>query len=324
MGSTEFIRFRIQEYALVTGLRYGLLPDDNVMERVLEKMRLKDKYFKHVDKISCAQLEKTFLRSSMPPADQYKLGLALIIEGVFNALDNNVGIDMEILSIIDNLDLFFSYPWGRILYGSLIRDFRGHWARKFLDVMEKKEKIWAFEKVSKIGDRFCRRLSERSPRLLVWTSTKQPQQGTYDAFFKNVKLHVYATLHPTEVERGQPHIATLVSFNDHHVPALDDLVRDSVAPQFHAERLDTPEEGTSEDETSDEAHEGSETSGEEEESGADDSGEAEDEDSEDHDSRDSDGDRARRSGQTRTFFTPYVHRATLPCRHHPPLMPDQL
>ncbi|CAA3007991.1 MICOS complex subunit MIC60 [Olea europaea subsp. europaea] len=62
---------------------------------------------------------------------------------------------------------------------------------------------------------------------------------------------------------------------------------DNVAPQFHAERLGTPEEGISEDETSDEAHEGSGTSGEEE-LGADDSGETEGEDSEDYDSGDSD------------------------------------
>ncbi|CAA2980490.1 serine threonine- kinase CDL1-like [Olea europaea subsp. europaea] len=78
------------------------------------------------------------------------------------------------------------------------------------------------------------------------------------------------------------------------------------------ERVRTLEETTSEDETSDEAHEGSGTSGEEEESGANDSEEAEGEDSKDHDSGDSDGDRVRRSGQTGTFSTPYVHRATSP------------
>ncbi|CAA3000337.1 Hypothetical predicted protein [Olea europaea subsp. europaea] len=151
--------------------------------------------------------------------------------------------------------------------------------------------IWAFEAVPEIGDRFSQRLGERSPRLLGWTSTKQSQQHTYDAFFKNVQLHVYATLRPIEIERGQPRIATLVLFNDHPVPALDDLARDSVVPQFQAERIGTPKEGTFEDETSDEAHDGGGTSGEEEESGADESGEAEGEDSEEHDSGDSDGDR---------------------------------
>ncbi|XP_022843203.1 uncharacterized protein LOC111366736 [Olea europaea var. sylvestris] len=179
-------RFGIQEYALVTGLRCGLLPDDNVMDRVLDKRRLKDKYFKHVDKISCAQLEQTFLRSSMPRADWYKLDLALIIEGVFNAPDNNVGIDMETLLIVSDLDLFFSYPWGRISYGRLIKGFRGRWARNFLDATKKKEKavsytvhgfpiaiqIWAFVAVPEIGDRFDQRLGERFPWLLGSASTK--------------------------------------------------------------------------------------------------------------------------------------------------------
>ncbi|CAA2952170.1 Hypothetical predicted protein [Olea europaea subsp. europaea] len=84
-------------------------------------------------------------------------------------------------------------------------------------------------------------------------------------------------------------------FDDYHFPALDDLARDSVAPQFHTERLGTPEQGTFEDETSDEAHEGSGNNGKEEESEADDSGEAEGEDSEDHDSGNSDGDRVQRN-----------------------------
>ncbi|CAA2954109.1 Hypothetical predicted protein [Olea europaea subsp. europaea] len=90
-----------------------------------------------------------------------------------------------------------------------------------------------------------------------------------------LQLPMFATLKPTKAERGQPHIATLVSFNDRPVPVLDYLARDSIAPQFHAERLDTPEESTFEDETTDEAHEGSGTSGEEDESEADDSGMAE-------------------------------------------------
>ncbi|CAA3001053.1 Hypothetical predicted protein [Olea europaea subsp. europaea] len=92
------------------------------------------------------------------------------------------------MSIVDDLDLFFSYPWGRISYGRLIRGFRGYWVRKFLDAMKKKENaIWAFKAVPEIGDRFGQRFDERSPRLLGWTSTKQPQHRTYDAFFKNIQ-----------------------------------------------------------------------------------------------------------------------------------------
>ncbi|CAA2966458.1 Hypothetical predicted protein [Olea europaea subsp. europaea] len=49
--------------------------------------------------------------------------------------------------------------------------------------------IWAFEAMPEIGDRFAWRLGHQSPRLLSWTCTKQPQQRTYDEFFKNIKLH---------------------------------------------------------------------------------------------------------------------------------------
>ncbi|CAA3025224.1 Hypothetical predicted protein [Olea europaea subsp. europaea] len=79
-----------------------------------------------------------------------------------------------------------------------------------------------------IGDRFARRLGHQSPRLLSWTCTKQPQQRTYDAFFKNIKLHVSATLRPTEAELGQPCISTLLPFEDRTVPALDEVARDII------------------------------------------------------------------------------------------------
>ncbi|CAA3024535.1 Hypothetical predicted protein [Olea europaea subsp. europaea] len=95
------------------GLICGPLLDDAVMDRVLQKRRLKDKYFKSTNRISCGELEKAFLRPSTPRADLYKLGLALIIEGVFNAPDSHAGIKLPTLSIVDNLDMFYSYPWGR-------------------------------------------------------------------------------------------------------------------------------------------------------------------------------------------------------------------
>ncbi|CAA3023394.1 Hypothetical predicted protein [Olea europaea subsp. europaea] len=134
------------------------------MDRVLEKRRLKDKYFKNMDKILCAQLEQTFLRSSTSRANRYKLGLALIIEGVLG------------------------------LSGTL--------GKEILDAKKKKKKAISY---------------------------------TVHNFPIAVQLHV--TLHPTEAERGQPHIATLLSFNDPPILALDDLDKDNVPPQFHSEPL---------------------------------------------------------------------------------------
>ncbi|CAA2938962.1 Hypothetical predicted protein [Olea europaea subsp. europaea] len=47
------------------------------------------------------------------------------------------------------------------------------------------------------------------------------------------RLHVHATLHPTEAECDLPYIASLVPFPDRLVQFLDDLARRVVSPQFH-------------------------------------------------------------------------------------------
>ncbi|CAA3009826.1 Hypothetical predicted protein [Olea europaea subsp. europaea] len=101
-------RFGLQEYAIVTALHAGLFPKGDRYTKALEKRRLKEKYFKSLEKISCAQLEKTFVHVSTPQADRYKLRLALIVEGVITTPDNN--------------------------------GFRGTWARKMSDAKMKNEK----------------------------------------------------------------------------------------------------------------------------------------------------------------------------------------
>ncbi|CAA3029311.1 Hypothetical predicted protein [Olea europaea subsp. europaea] len=50
------------------------------------------KVFQITEKISCAKLEKTFVRVSKPQADRYKLELALIVEGVITAPDNKLHV----------------------------------------------------------------------------------------------------------------------------------------------------------------------------------------------------------------------------------------
>ncbi|CAA2942565.1 Hypothetical predicted protein [Olea europaea subsp. europaea] len=120
-----------------------------------------------MDRISCGELEKAFLRSSTSRADRYKLGLALIIEGVFNAPDSHASIELPTLSIVDDLDMFYSNSWGRVSYIHLIRDFRRRLGRKFVDAMNKKEKAVTY---------------------------------TVHDFPIAMQLHMSATLRPTEAE----------------------------------------------------------------------------------------------------------------------------
>ncbi|CAA3017631.1 Hypothetical predicted protein [Olea europaea subsp. europaea] len=168
-----------------------------------------------------------------------------------------------------------------------------------------------------IGDRFARRLGHQSSQLLSWTCTKQPQQQTYDAFFKNIKLHVSVTLHPTEVELGQPCISTLLPFEDRTVPTLDKVARDIIPAQLHPDPLASRRNvGNSRGECAMVSSEGgsgdndesgdSEDEGAGEETGGDKSGDSNGEASDEGDSEDD----HTRTPQSGTYSSPPMHRRT--------------
>ncbi|CAA2969204.1 Hypothetical predicted protein [Olea europaea subsp. europaea] len=64
---------------------------------------------------------------------------------------------------------------------------------------------------------------ERLPQLLRWSARKQSQHRMCDAFFKNVKFHVYVTLRLTDAEAQQPYFSTLVPYDDPSMLVLDDI-----------------------------------------------------------------------------------------------------
>ncbi|CAA3009543.1 Hypothetical predicted protein [Olea europaea subsp. europaea] len=163
----HLMRFGLQEYELMTGLRCGAFQEDAEFDRLLERRRLKERYFKSNDKISLAQLQFAMARSSTPRADRYKLGLVLILKGVFNATDNNVGTHLPTLSIVDDLDLFFGYPWGRVGYRHLLHEFRDIW-------------VWAYEALLEVevGERFAERLHVYAKLRPTDAEAQQPYFST--------------------------------------------------------------------------------------------------------------------------------------------------
>ncbi|XP_022884480.1 uncharacterized protein LOC111401131 isoform X1 [Olea europaea var. sylvestris] len=123
--------------------------------------------FANMDRITCSNLEKFFLKCGTRN-DRYKFGLALIIEGVFNSRDRNVGIHPTTLSIVDNLDFFNAYPWGTLCFQLLIKSLLRVWGRK-TDMAKVNNchrmtytlygfplavQIWAYEAIPELGARF--------------------------------------------------------------------------------------------------------------------------------------------------------------------------
>ncbi|CAA3005806.1 Hypothetical predicted protein [Olea europaea subsp. europaea] len=161
----HMMRFGLQEYAAVTGLRCGVFPEGDDFDRLIERKRLKERFGKKFEK---AKRRK----------------------------------EKEITCTVHDFPIAMQ--------------------------------VWAFEAISEIGERFGQRVGERLPRILRWSARKQPQHRTYDAFFKNVQLHVYVTFRPTDAEAEQPYLSSLVPYDDPPVPVLDDIVRTIVAPQIHS------------------------------------------------------------------------------------------
>ncbi|CAA2935708.1 Hypothetical predicted protein [Olea europaea subsp. europaea] len=166
---------------------------------------------------------------------------------------------------------------GRVSYRRLIRGFRGSLGRKFADAKQKKEKtvtytfhgfptaiqIWAFKTMSEIDAHVHNAASHRSRALTT------------------IYLHLRAV-------------------RDCSVPALDNVARDSIAPQFQLEPSDDGGNVGNETKKVEEEFSGGGSKDDEElgdgedevdgeEIGGDESGDGNGEDSDDGDSGDSDG-----------------------------------
>ncbi|CAA2956947.1 Hypothetical predicted protein [Olea europaea subsp. europaea] len=147
-----------------------------------------------------------------------------------------------------------------------LHGFRGTCAKKFQKTKRRKEKeiaymvhgfpiamqVWTYKALPEVGEHFAQQVGERLPRLLHWSARKQPQHRMYDAFFKNVKIHVYATLRPTDAEAQQPYFSTLVPYDDLPVQVLDDIARTVVTPKFNASDDGNSDDGHAAREDSDE------------------------------------------------------------------------
>ncbi|XP_022899344.1 uncharacterized protein LOC111412647 [Olea europaea var. sylvestris] len=197
----RFARFGLPEFALITGLKCSPVPKGAEVDKILEKTHLQDKMFANMDQITCSDLEKAFLKCANRN-DRYKLGLALIIEGVFNSRDRNVGINSTTLSIVDDLDFFNAYPWGTVCFQLLIKSLLRGWGRK-ADMVKVNDcdrmtytlygfplavQIWTYEAIPELGARFSSKTCDDVPRMLRWSGMKQPHSRTYSDFFEKTNV----------------------------------------------------------------------------------------------------------------------------------------
>ncbi|KAL5564622.1 hypothetical protein UlMin_027786 [Ulmus minor] len=135
-------RFSIREFAIVTGLVYISKPFLALEERVKLKARIRDEYFKGATQIKLDDIQKVFWylcdkekggknkaekgkkkkaeKEKDLATDRVKIALLYFLEGVLLGADPKRNVLTFHMGMVDDLDMFNSYPWGTVVYDTTV------------------------------------------------------------------------------------------------------------------------------------------------------------------------------------------------------------
>ncbi|KAK3194119.1 hypothetical protein Dsin_025429 [Dipteronia sinensis] len=203
VGGKTF-RFSIQEFYLITGLACG--PDPPVLEKRDGSGSFRSSMLNGEVRYNNKTLEAIFkAASSDSDEDMVKLALLYFLETILFRKDQKVHISALQVELLENLETFNKYPWGRKCYettlNSLQRDLRRmsqeyHTTSKKM-VSNKKRKchdnkekdgirqyalhgfpyafqIWACEAIPAIGVEIANKSGTLLPRIVNWITPGTP------------------------------------------------------------------------------------------------------------------------------------------------------
>ncbi|BBG96889.1 BURP domain-containing protein, partial [Prunus dulcis] len=96
----DVAQFTRQDFCLITGLRFGEVPEVSSGDN---------------EGITCNALEEAFLRCTEED-DIYKLALVYFAELVVLGRDKHLNINLNYLTLVEDLDAFNRYPWGSVSF----------------------------------------------------------------------------------------------------------------------------------------------------------------------------------------------------------------
>ncbi|BBH09082.1 hypothetical protein Prudu_021485 [Prunus dulcis] len=203
----DVAQFTRQDFCLITGLRFGEVPEVSSGES--DEIRLQKRYF--IDEgITCNALEEAFLRCTEED-DIYKLALVYFAELVVLGRDKHLNINLNYLTLVEDLDAFNRYPWGSVSFDKTQDSLflhqqkgRGKGKSKVTGTSRRNEKgkkdkhgeaqrsgwsfkgsrmlsrymIWVYELIPRMADlNYCKVVDPTAvPRILRWrTTTSVPE-----------------------------------------------------------------------------------------------------------------------------------------------------
>ncbi|BBN70462.1 hypothetical protein Prudu_1481S000100, partial [Prunus dulcis] len=209
----DVAQFTRQDFCLITGLRFGEVPEVSSGES--DGIRLRERYF--IDEgITCNALEEAFLRCTEED-DIYKLALVYFAELVVLGRDKHLNINLNYLTLVEDLDAFNRYLWGSVSFDktqdSLFlhqQNGRGKGKSKVTGTSRRNEKgkkdkhreaqrsgwsfkgftyafqIWVYELIPRMADlNYCKVVDPTAvPRILRWrTTTSVPEMRKLNNYF---------------------------------------------------------------------------------------------------------------------------------------------
>ena len=116
------LRFSMKEFALVSGLKTGALPSRTELERVTEDHHLMDELFGEGVRVTLDMIRNEFLNVPSEARSRKKVRLAFVylLVGFLMAQDPKKNVDPFYFQIVTDLELFDSFPWGKLCFELII------------------------------------------------------------------------------------------------------------------------------------------------------------------------------------------------------------
>lgn len=202
----QLVTFSITDLALITGLKCHGEPDQKQLN-IRGTSAVGKMYFMEQKNLKRDAIKLIF-QSMNPDNDEIAVKVALLffVSNLVLANNSNVYLDSFYLHLVEDLDRFNKYPWGRVLWDDMTRCLR-HAAES--EAIKSKARItrsgtinvfgwqlplqvWAYETIPLIGNRFGDKYDEYNvPRLLRWSCNDAPKGKDVVDVFEGSKVSPY-------------------------------------------------------------------------------------------------------------------------------------
>ncbi|KAL2512434.1 protein of unknown function (DUF1985) [Abeliophyllum distichum] len=198
-------------------------------------------------------------------------------------------INIETLSLVDDLEVCYDYPWGQLSFSTLLWSLltavksttdRGSKIRQYtIYGFPMIFQMWIYEVCPQIGERFAEKLQTTYPRILNWDAHHQVHRTTILEFLNSTEVVLLPILQPREEEVEQPYVYSLCVPDDAVDVRVDALVHEFVygGQEYGGDEEDDGEEQGGQEFGGGEEDDGQEQGGQEYGGGEEDDGEEQEE-----------------------------------------------